>query len=561
VKISFTLNGRPTDVDVDPARPLLDVLRDDLELTGTKQGCDHEGECGACTVLLDGQALRSCLTPVGKVAGRRVVTIEGLSGPESLHPLQAAFIETGAVQCGYCTPGMLLAAKALLDREPHPSRQQITEALAGNLCRCTGYKRIGEAVELAAARMRGETQNSSHEESPEVEDRRIIGGDATRADSIDKVTGRAKFVEDVRMPGVLHLKVVRSPHHHARLLGLDTERAQGLAGVVQVLTAADIPGENGLGDYSRDEPILTPVGETVKMKGAPVALVVASSLERAQAGAEAVEAVYEPLPHVFEVEEALADDAYPIYAGGNVLTSEAESHGDLEEALEASDVVLETTYRTAWQEHGALEREALLGYFDEAGRLTIVGGTHEPHWQQGYIAAALALEPEDVQVIMPPTGGSFGGRQDPWPLVATALATHAVRQPVLLAYSRREVFEASPKRHPYRVRYRLGATADGHLTGIRVRVDANTGGYDGHGQYIASYALTASGARIGTGPSMPMPRAFTRTAPKPASSAASARRSRCSPSSVRLTRWSSGWARTPSTSGLRTASTSHPSPS
>jgi CO/xanthine dehydrogenase Mo-binding subunit/aerobic-type carbon monoxide dehydrogenase small subunit (CoxS/CutS family) len=493
VRISFTLSGRSVDVNVDPARPLLDVLRDDLGMTGTKRGCDHEGECGACTVLLDGQAVRSCLTPVGKVAGRQVVTIEGLAGPEALHPLQSAFIEGGAVQCGYCTPGMLLAAKALLDRESEPSREQIAEALAGNLCRCTGYKRIVESVEAAAAQMRGEEKPQAAQKGLQAQGQPIIGGDAARADSIDKVTGRTRFVEDIRMPGTLRLEVVRSPHHHARLLALNTEKAQSLDGVVQIVNAADIPGENGLGDYSRDEPILTPVGETVKMKGAPVALVVATTPERARAGAEAVEAIYEPLPHIFEVEEALADDALPIYNGSNVLTSEAEVHGDLEEALASSDVVLETTYRTAWQEHATLEREALLGYFDDAGRLTVVGGTHEPHWQQGYIAAALALDPDHVRVIMPPTGGSFGGRQDPWPFVATALATYAVQRPVLLAYTRSEAFEATPKRHPYRVRYRVGATADGHLTGIRVRVDANTGGYDAHGQYIANYALTASG--------------------------------------------------------------------
>lgn len=493
MEISFTLNQQPTTVDVDPARPLLDVLRVDLGLTGVKQGCDHEGECGVCTVLLDGQAVRSCLTPVGKVAQRQVMTVEGLAEPDGLHPLQSAFIEVGAVQCGYCTPGMLLAAKALLDQQPRPTSRQIREALAGNLCRCTGYKRIVEAVDLAAATMRGEHELRSSGEDSRGPRRPIIGGDATRTDSAAKVTGQAKFVEDVEMPGMLYAKVVRSPHHHARLVGLDTRKAEILDGVVRVVTAADVPGENGLGDYSRDEPVLTPLNETVKMKGAPVALVVATSPECAQTGAEAVEAWYEPLPHAFHVEEALADDASDIYGGGNVLASEAEAHGSLQESFDASDIILETTYRTTWQEHATLEREALVGYYDEAGRLTVVGGTHEPHWQQRYIAAALAMDPEQVRVIMPPTGGSFGGRQDPWPFVATALATYEVHRPVCLAYSRGESFEASPKRHPYRVRYKIGATSDGHLTGIRVRVDANTGGYDAHGQYIANYALTASG--------------------------------------------------------------------
>jgi CO/xanthine dehydrogenase Mo-binding subunit/aerobic-type carbon monoxide dehydrogenase small subunit (CoxS/CutS family) len=493
MRLSFILNGEPVSVDVDPSRPLLDLLRDDLGLTGTKQGCDYEGECGACTVLLDGKPVRSCLTLMGKVAGRRVLTIEGLDHQGQLHPLQEAFIEVGAVQCGYCTPGMLLSARALLARDPSPSRAQIIDALAGNLCRCTGYQRIVQAVELAAARMCGDNDASPRSEGKsERWTQSIIGGDAIRTDAIGKVTGRAKYVEDITMPGLLHCRVVRSPHHHARLESLDTLTAERLCGVVRVITADDVPGENGLGNYSRDEPVLTPVGATVTMRGAPVALVVGTTPESARVGAEAVEVRYVPLAHVFELDAALADDACPI-RGDNVLTWEEEIHGDLEAAFEGSDVILETTYRTTWQEHAALEREALLGYFDEAQRLTVVGATHEPHWQQGYIAAALALDLQHVRVVVPPVGGSFGGKQDPWPFVATALATYYAQEPVRLVYSRKESFEASPKRHPYRVHYRMGATRDGHLTGIHVHVDANTGGYDGHGQYIANYALTASG--------------------------------------------------------------------
>ncbi|MGD8996466.1 MAG: molybdopterin-dependent oxidoreductase [Anaerolineae bacterium] len=490
-RLSFILNGETVSLDVDPSRSLLDVLRSDLDLTGSKQGCDHEGECGACTVLVNGKPVRSCLTPMGKVAGRRVLTVEGLGEPGRLHPLQRAFIEVGAVQCGYCTPGMLMSARALVEREPNPSREQILEALAGNLCRCTGYQRIVQAVELAAARMRGERPPRS-EETSEVYGRSIIGGDPTRKDTIEKVTGQARYVEDMRMPRLLHCSVVRSPHHHARLVSLDTVKAEQLEGVVCVITADDIPGENGLGDYSGDEPVLTAVGDTVRMRGAPVALVVGTTPEQAKAGAEAVDAVYAPLPHVFELDAALAEDAYPIYED-NVLAWEEEVHGDLGAAFEASNVILETRYCTAWQEHAALEREALLGYFDEARRLTVIGATHEPHWQQGYIAAGLALDPDRVRVIVPPTGGSFGGKQDPWPFLATALATYHAQNAVRLVYSRQESLEASPKRHPYRVRYRIGSAESGHLTGIHVRVDANTGGYDGHGQYIANYALTASG--------------------------------------------------------------------
>jgi CO/xanthine dehydrogenase Mo-binding subunit/aerobic-type carbon monoxide dehydrogenase small subunit (CoxS/CutS family) len=492
--VSFVLNNRPVTIDADPATSLLDVLRGELGLTGTKQGCDHEGECGACTVLLDGRAVRSCLTPVGRVAGRRVLTVEGLGHPDDLHPLQVAFIETGAVQCGYCTPGMLLAAKALLDGEPNLTREQIYEALEGNLCRCTGYTRIVMAVEIAAVRMRGEQapRLPKSSQTSEVFSRLPIGGDVLRTDSIDKVTGRARYVEDMAMPGMLHGKVVRSPHHHARVLSLNVERAVRLPGVVCVLTAADVPGENGLGDYSRDEPVLPAVGDTVRMLGAPVALIVATSSEQAQAGVEAIEVAYQPLPHTFDAQESLEEGAFPIYEGGNVLETDRVAHGDLEAAFDASEVILETSYRTAFQEHAALEREAVLGYLDEAGRVTVVAGTHQPHWAQGYIASALALDPAQVRVIVPPTGGSFGGRQDPWPLVATALMTYSVRGPVRLVYSRQESFAASPKRHPYRLDYRVGAR-DGRLTGVRVRIKANTGGYDAHGQYIPNYAVMASG--------------------------------------------------------------------
>ena len=488
--VFFALNDKPVIVHVDPARNLLDVLRNELGLTGTKQGCDYEGECGACTVLLDGQPVRSCLTPVGKVAGQRVLTIEGLGDPDNLHPLQAAFIEAGAVQCGYCTPGMILAAKALLDHEPNPTREQIIEALEGNLCRCTGYTRILMAVELAAARMRADR-------NPVFCNNRVslplVGGDVTRIDSIEKVTGRAKYVEDILMPGLLHARVLRSPHHHAHLLSLHIERAAQMPGLVRIITAADIPGENGLDDYSRNEPILTPVGDSVKMVGAPVALVVATSPEQAQAGVEAIEAQYQPLHHTFNTEEALKEGAFPIYEGGNVLTTDRVAHGDMETAFAKSNLIVETCYRTAYLEHAALERETVLGYIDEEGRVTVVGGTHEPHWAQGYIASVLALDPAQVRVIMPPTGGSFGGKQDPWPLVATGLMTYWVRQPVRLAYSRRESFDASPKRHPYRVDYKIGAAGDGRLTGIYVRINANTGGYDAHGQYIPNFAITASG--------------------------------------------------------------------
>lgn len=381
-----------------------------------------------------------------------------------------------------------MASKALLDRELDPTQEQIVEALEGNLCRCTGYTRIVAAVEMAAADLRGEAV-----EAPVPAGDSLVGSDARRTDSIDKVTGRAKYVEDMALPEMLHGKVLRSPHHHAKLISLDVEKAAKLPGVVHILTATDILGENGLGDYSRNEFILTPIGATLKTLGAPVALVVADSPEGAQAGVDAIEVAFQPLPATLDLSKAAEGIDLPIYPNGNILSTERVAHGALDQAFEESDEIIETEYKTAYLEHSALERESIIGYIDDEGRVTVMGTTHEAHWQQGYIAAVLGLETDQVRFIMPVSGGSFGGKQDPWPHVATGLMVQATGRPVRLIYSRQESMITSPKRHPYHVSMRVGATRDGELTGIATDIKINTGGYDASGYYIPNYALTASG--------------------------------------------------------------------
>lgn len=484
--ITFLVNGRAVTVRAQPGRTLLRVLREDLDLTGTKQACDSEGECGACTVLLDGEAVRSCLTPIGKVAGRAVVTIEGLGTPECLHPLQQAFIERGGVQCGFCTPGMILSAVALLAREPDPSSDQIVTALEGNLCRCTGYTRIVEAIKAAAAILRGEPL-------PERQVEPVIGGSEIRVDALDKVTGAARYAEDIKMAGLVHAALVRSPHPHARVLKVNLEPAMELPGVIRVLTAADIPGRNTLEGYSRDEHLLAPLGDSVRMIGDAVAVVVAESPEIAASGAAAVQVEYEPLPHTYDAVEAMSARAPSIYPHGNVLRDYEIRHGDLESAMSSADLILETHYQTPFMEHSALERETVLSYRDEEGRITIVGGHQQPHWARGWTATMLGLPEDRVRVVIPPVGGAFGGKQDPWPLMITALAAYHVQRPVRLTYSRRESFDASPKRHPYHMDYRVGARADGTLAGLQLRLVANTGAYDSDGYYIPYYGLVAGG--------------------------------------------------------------------
>jgi CO/xanthine dehydrogenase Mo-binding subunit/aerobic-type carbon monoxide dehydrogenase small subunit (CoxS/CutS family) len=545
--IRFNLNGSEVTVAVEPGRSLLYVLREVLDLTGTKQACDCEGECGACTVLLDGEAVRSCLTPIERVAGRRVLTIEGLGTPGNLHPLQQAFIDEGAVQCGYCTPGMILSAAALLDRTPNPSREQIVEALAGNLCRCTGYLRIIRAVEVAA-RVMGEAppqfpphgggeagelltgpilakpppQSPLHGGGEAGElltgpilarassqfppygggeaKRRVIGGSEIRVDAVEKVTGAARYAEDIKMQGpdgsgLLHAALVRSPYPHARILAIDPTPALALPGVLRVLTARDIPGANTLEGYSRDEPLLKPVGGSVRMIADAIAIVVGELEKIAHEGAAAVRVEYELLPAVYDVVEAMQDGAVPLYPQGNVLSTHEILYGDMEAAMSAADVTVESHYETPYLEHSALERETVLGYVDDEGRVTVIGGSQEPHWARDWSARLLALPPERVRVIVPAMGGAFGGRQDPWPIMAGALAAYHSPggRPVRLTYSRRESFDASPKRHPYRLDYRIGARNDGTLTGLHLRVVANTGAYDADGWYIPQYALVAGG--------------------------------------------------------------------
>ena len=242
-----------------------------------------------------------------------------------------------------------------------------------------------------------------------IDGRPPIGGENRRIDAHGKVTGQTRYVGDILKPELLYARVLRSPYHHARLLSLEINAALQISGVVRVITSDDIPGVNGFPEYSHDEPLLTPVGDTLKSKGAPIALVVAETLGAAQAGLAAIEAEYEPLSHSFDPNQ----NDLPIYPGGNRLKDHQVIQGDIEATFSESDTILETRYTTSYQEHVALESESALGYLDEAGRVTVMGGTHEPHWQRNWIADTLDLPRDKVRFITPPTGGSFGGKQDP----------------------------------------------------------------------------------------------------------------------------------------------------
>lgn len=477
--LTFVLNGRPVSVQAPPARSLLEVLRHDLRCTGPKNGC-LEGECGACSVLLDGEPVTACLVPVGKAAGRDVVTVEGLHDTPLFHLLAHAFAAKGAVQCGICTPGLVVSTAALLKRHPAPSRAQIRDFLGGHLCRCTGYVKIVDAVAYAAELLgRGQL--------PSLETPAGVGHAPPRPDAAAKIAGTARYGDDWFLEGMHFLQVVRSPHPHAAIEGIDAAAALAEPGVVAVLTARDVPGVNRFGILVADQPVLAE--ERVRFCGEAVALVVATSPEAAQRGAAKVQVAYRPLPAVFSPAAALQPEAPRLHAGGNCLAAPVVQKGDVAAGFAAAEVVLEETYTTPFIEHAYIEPEAGVAYFDAEGRLTLIVSTQTPYLDRDACAKVLGLPPERLRVIQAATGGGFGGKLDLSVQPLLALAAYATGKAVKLAYRREESFLSTTKRHPYEVHYRLGATRDGRLTAVQVRILGDTGAYASWGPTVIRRAV------------------------------------------------------------------------
>jgi CO/xanthine dehydrogenase Mo-binding subunit/aerobic-type carbon monoxide dehydrogenase small subunit (CoxS/CutS family) len=470
--IDFTLNDSPARSAGDPATPLSAVLRDELCLTGTKLGCD-DGRCGACMVLVNGRVARACRTLLDKVRGAAVLTIEGLGSPERPHALQRAFAETGAVQCGFCIPGMIVTAKALLDANPRPSRAQMVKALGANYCRCAGFSSIFEAVGRAAATLRGEA----------VPPPPVPLDDCW--EEMAKATGTARYSADLHREGMLHLKLVRSPHAHARILGVDATAALALPGVEAVLTAKDVP-VNRHGRSIQDQAVLA--AERVRMIGEPVAAVVAASEAVATEAAARVRVGYEALPAVLSPAAALAPGAPRLHDGGNVLARQAIRRGDAEAGLARAAVTTEDTFTTPFVEHAYLEPEAALAFVDADDRLVIHTGTAHPSLHRLEVARALGLGEDRVRVVAAPLGGHFGGRVDVAMQCVLGLAAWRLRRPVRCVYTREESFTSTTKRHAFEIRARLGADRDGRLTGLRMDMVADSGAYASAGPYIITRA-------------------------------------------------------------------------
>jgi CO/xanthine dehydrogenase Mo-binding subunit/aerobic-type carbon monoxide dehydrogenase small subunit (CoxS/CutS family) len=485
--LEFTVNGECVSLEVHPADTLSTVLREKLRLTGTKIACE-EAECGSCTVLLDGQPVLSCTVPALKAHGKQVLTIEGIGEDDRLHPLQEAFIESGATQCGFCTPGQIMTAYALLQENPVPSDEEIRHALKDTLCRCGCYPAILRAIQMAAGREAAPPANPAQVSSA----RRVIGTRVPRPDARLKVTGQALFADDYTFPGMLHARVLRAGVPHGVLLRLDVDRARRAEGVAAVLMAEDVPGEPNHGVVSLDWPVLVAVGETARYVGDALAIVAAETHEQAARALELIEFEFEALPVVSDPVQAHEPGAQPVHRDGNLLEEINVAKGDLAEGFRQAEVTFASTYRTPMMDHLFMEPECSLAHTGDDGRIEVLVGSQIPYADRDQIARCLGLKPEEVRVRGVLVGGGFGGKEDIAGQIHAALLTQATGRPVKLLYDRHESLIAHPKRHGTQIEVRLGAKRDGTLTAAQTTLYGDTGAYASLGEHVMTRATTHS---------------------------------------------------------------------
>ncbi len=486
----FEVNGQPVSLEARPDEMLADVLRYRLGLTGTKIGC-NESECGACTVLVDGVPVLACNYPAVKAIGCQVRTIEGIGRDGHLHPVQEAFVHFGAVQCGFCTPGMIMSAIALLARSPEPSEAEIRHALKGNLCRCGSYPAVIRAVQAAARALRtGEPVSMPKDSGAAIT--RLVGKQAPRPDAVAKTTGAARYTDDYAFPGMLWGAAKRALQPHAFLRRLDVDKARDLPGVWAVLTARDIPGEHNHGILTRDWPVMVGVGERVRTAGDAVAIVAAESRAVLVDALASIRVDYETLPAITDPVQALQPAAPQIHDGGNLLEHIRVCRGDPPDAFAQADVVVEGVYHTPHYDHAFLEPECSIAVPRCDGRLEVYVGSQIPYADRSQIASCLGVKVETIRVIGTAIGGGFGGKEDIAGQIHAALLARATGHPVKVLYDRHESLLVHPKRHATQIRVKLGALRDGRLVAAETELYGDTGAYASLGRGVMTRATTHS---------------------------------------------------------------------
>lgn len=475
----FIVNGQL--VQAETNQKLLPYLRDVLHITSAKNGC-MEGACGTCMVLVDGVAKKSCVLSTAKLNGKVVTTVEGLSENEK-KIYSYAFAQTGAVQCGFCTPGMVISAKALLDVTPTPSIDQIKYALRNNICRCTGYAKIIEAVQLAGKLLRDKIP------VPTTSFKGQVGEKMHRVDALDKTLGKALYVDDLYVDGMLYGSSVRSQYPRALIKSIDTTAANALDGVKAVITAKDLPGAKKVGHIKKDWDILIDEGETTRYLGDALVLIAATTKEILSKAKELISIECEVLKPITCPEEALAPNAPPLHEGGNILSMEHLVRGHAEAKIKDSKFVVTNRYTTPFTEHAFLEPETALAIPDGDGML-IYCADQGIYQTRKECAEALGLKDEDIKVVSKTVGGGFGGKEDMSVQHHAAILAFLTGAPVKVSLSRQESMLVHPKRHAMDMEFTTACDENGQLTAMKAVIISDTGAYASLGGPVLQRACT-----------------------------------------------------------------------
>ncbi|MDA3842912.1 MAG: molybdopterin-dependent oxidoreductase, partial [Candidatus Kapabacteria bacterium] len=489
--IKININNRDYELAIKPNTTLLDLLRDQLRLTGTKRGCDH-GDCGACTVIIDGKAVNSCLTLAIDCVGKKIETIEGVANGNEMHPIQRAFVEKGAIQCGFCTPGMVMRVKSFLDKNPNPTKLEIKKALTGNLCRCTGYIKIFEAVETAAAYINGVTpEEIEYQPQKSAMNLSVVGKRLPKLEAPDKAKGRAIYTDDIVLPNMIFGKTLLSPHAHAKIISIDVSKARALPGVEMVLTGADVPDLTyGTSPARYDENILAK--DKVRYVGDVIAAVAAVDEETCYKAIDLIDVEYEILPAVFDPYEAMKEGAPRLFDDkykNNINTRVDHHFGDTEKGFAEADYIREERFVGNRTYQNPIEPHCAIAEWDEHGRVTLHTSTQVVHYVHHQLSRILNLPLGDIRVIMTNVGGGFGAKAATNILeVLSIFLAREVGKPVKMIFSREEMYLYGRGRHKQYIDLKLGVKKDGTITAVKQKVVLDGGAYSSFGIVTAYYA-------------------------------------------------------------------------
>ena len=475
----FSVNGKTYTVTENVS--LMRFLRDELRLTSVKDGCS-EGACGTCTVIIDGKAVKACVQKISNLGGKSVITAEGLSEREK-QVYSHAFSEAGAVQCGFCIPGMVMCAKALIDKNPSPTPEDVKYAIRNNLCRCTGYKKIEEAILLAAEIIRENREITNPVSTG------LLGESMNRVDASAKALGEAKYADDFYMDGMVYGSALRSEYPRAEILSIDKSEAESMDGVLCVMTAEDIPGTQKVGHLKRDWDVIVPVGKTTHYLGDAVALVAAETPEILEKAKKAIKVEYKPLDGVFSPAEAMKDGAPLVHEDGNLLSEEHLVRGDAEKVISESRYSVTNHYSLPFTEHAFMETECAVA-FPEDGGIHIISGDQGIYQTQRECSDALGLPPEKVRVSAAMVGGGFGGKEDMSVQHHAALLAQKTGRPVKVKLTRQESILVHPKRHAMEIDLTTACDENGKLTAMKAVIISDTGAYASLGGPVLQRACT-----------------------------------------------------------------------